>query len=921
MTTQSQLAVFQTLHTPATGNEVTKADSFHMVEGSYTSASPQEASSEAKNAPPSPALPPLMAPSENADPAAQLAMPTKFPDSVPEKGGKGGEGGDLGAHAGSTFDPVTPPLPALPPSLAASEVTNDEFIAAVMHQLPVGTHAAVCSKYGDPTTGGWIAKRADQVARNLSETNNNYLNCSSFNLADDGLLHARKDNFAAYNFVMLDDIVTKIPFDRFGNFEFSYLLETSPGNYQGGIFLAEPITDGIEANRLLDAVIDAGLCDAGARGAQSRWARLPKGINGKAKYANAAGEPFQCRLVQWNPERVYTVQEIVAGLKLKLAPVIAPQAKTAAYVESYDYDADDVFTPKSSENPVITALKTRGLYKTPLGSGKHDITCPWVNEHTDSLDTGAVFFEPDDAYPVGGFRCQHSHGDVYKTKHFLEFLAIQKSKAKHKAVIRIVEGELHHIVNTAERELAKTGRYYQSGGLIVTVATNPETGDPSVVPVNGPALTKVLSQCAAWERYNAKLGGFVPCDPPARHIAILNDSQSYTHLPQLNGVARQPYFRETDGMLVTEAGYDKLSQRFGVFDARKFVTSEPTIEAAHTALALLNGLLSEFSYASPIDQSAALSAIFTAVTRTSYAYAPAFHTKASTIGSGKSYQNELIGAFAKPGFTQKVSYPTTSEEATKAILSLLLPAPAVIEFDDMATDWIPHGIINRMLTAESITDRILGVSKTATVSTRTLFLSSGNNVGPVRDLLRRVITINIDHRCATPATKSYKGSPVEVVRKDRGRYVAAVLTIILAWKAAGSPRAAVENIATYGGAWADYCRHPLIWLGLEDPATALLEQVKHDPDADALLTLLTEWYRLFGSTPTTVRKVISRAEYSVGENHLRDAICEFPVEERGNINPSKFGWILKKNMNRIVGEYTLRQGTADGRLAWLVVKV
>lgn len=923
MTTQSQAAVIQTLQMPATGKEITKEDLLSMVEASYASSSIRQASSETKNAPPSPASPPSIPQSVNAGPQTQLSISPDFPESDPEKGGEGVEGDDLSAQAGSISDPITPPLPALPPSAAASQVTNDEFAAAISSQLPVGAHAAVCSKYGDPTIGGWIPKLADQVARNLSDTNNNYINCSSFTPDADGKFHARKDNFAAYHFLMLDDIGTKIPFDRFGHFEWSYLLETSPDNYQGGIILAEPITNGVEANRLLDAVIAAGLCDAGATGAQGRWARLPQGINGKAKHANAAGEPFQCRLVQWNPERVYTQQEIVDGLKLELAPVVDPKLEAASTTKTHDYDhdADDVFTPKSSENPVITALKSRGLYKTPLGSGKHDVTCPWVNEHTDALDTGAAYFEPDDNYPIGGFRCQHSHGDVYKTKHFLEFLAIQKSKAKHKALIRVVEGELHHIVNTAERELAKTGRYYQSGGLIVTVATNPETGDPSVVPVNGPALTKVLSQCAAWERYNQKLGGFVACDPPARHIAILNDSQSYIHLPQLNGVARQPYFRETDGVLVTEAGYDKVSQRFGVFDARKFVTPEPTIEAAYAALALLNELLSEFSYASPFDKSAALSAIFTAVTRASYAYAPAFHTKASTIGSGKTYQNELIGAFAKPGLTQKVSYPTTSEEATKAILSLLLPAPAVIEFDDMATDWIPHGIINRMLTAESITDRILGVSKTATVSTRTLFLSSGNNVGPVRDLLRRVITINIDHRCATPATKSYTGSPVEAVRKDRGRYVAAVLTIILAWKSAGSPRADVENIATYGGTWADYCRHPLIWLGLPDAATALLEQVKHDPDADALLALLTEWHSLFGSTPTTVRKVISKTFDLIGECPLRDAICEFPVEERGNINPSKFGWILKKNMNRIVGEYTLKQGTADGRLAWMVVKI
>ncbi len=114
-----------------------------------------------------------------------------------------------------------------------------------------------------------------------------------------------------------------------------------------------------------------------------------------------------------------------------------------------------------------------------------------------------------------------------------------------------------------------------------------------------------------------------------------------------------------------------------------------------------------------------------------------------------------------------------------------------------------------MLTAEIITDRILGVSKTATVSTRTLFLGSGNNVGPIRDLLRRVLTIHLDPRCATPATMAYKGHPVDKVRQRRGAYVAAVLTIIQAWRRAGSPRTKADSIVTFGGAWSDYCRYPL----------------------------------------------------------------------------------------------------------------
>lgn len=883
-----------------------------------------------QNSPPLPPSPPLV--SQVAGEIYEGDVPTSLDSSIATTAGKGDKAGESGAPhvaqgpVSESSTPPSPPLPGsppLPPLTAASQVKNEEFVATIFSHLPEGAHAAVSSIPGDPTKGVWVAKRADQVAGNLSAANNNYINGSSFTPDADGKIHARKDNFAAYHFLMLDDLGTKIPLDRFDGFEFSYMIETSPGNFQAGIILAAPITDGNEANQLLDAVIAAGLCDAGATGAQTRWARLPVGINGKEKYANEDGKSFKCRLVEWNPERVYSKQEIVDGLNL----VLAPEATTILQAEpnaARDYsndDADDVFTPKSAENPVITGLKSRGLYKTPLGSGKHDVTCPWCVEHTDALDNGAAYFEPCDAYPIGGFRCQHSHGEVYKTKQFLEFLGIPKGKAKHKALIRVVAGELHHVVNTAERELARGGRHYQSGGLIVTIATNPETGDPSVVPINVPTLTKELSQCAAWEKYNANLGGFVACDPPARHVGILNDSQTYAHLPNLTGIARQPYFRESDGELVTEAGYDMKSQRFGVFDSRKFVTPEPTEDAAHDALKLLEGLLAEFTFLAPTDKAAAIAAIFTAVTRPSFAFAPGFHVKAATIGSGKSYLCELISAFAKPGETKKVSYPPTSEEATKAILSLLLSSPAVVEFDDMATDWIPHGIINRMFTSEFITDRILGVSKTATVSTRTLFLASGNNVGPVRDLLRRVITINIDPHCATPATKSYKGSPVEDVRTDRGRYVAAVLTIILAWKAAGSPRADVENIVTYGGAWADYCRHPLIWLGYPDPATALIEQVKHDPDAEALLVLMIEWHRVFGSVPTTVRKVVSTVFGFGGDEALHDAICEFPVEERGGINASKFGWILKKNVNRIVGDYSFQQSTADGRVAWRVVKM
>ena len=135
--------------------------------------------------------------------------------------------------------------------------------------------------------------------------------------------------------------------------------------------------------RLLNAVIDAGLCDAGATGPLSRWARLPVAINGKPKYADEAGVPFRCRLIEWRPDKRYSPQEIVDRLNWNSSPAGRPKKNLQSLLRhspefrsASGNDADDVLTPKAEENPVITALKARGLYKTPLGvrQARHDLS-------------------------------------------------------------------------------------------------------------------------------------------------------------------------------------------------------------------------------------------------------------------------------------------------------------------------------------------------------------------------------------------------------------------------------------------------------------------------------------------------------------------------------------------------------------------
>jgi hypothetical protein len=65
------------------------------------------------------------------------------------------------------------------------------------------------------------------------------------------------------------------------------------------------------------------------------------------------------------------------------------------------------------------------------------------------------------------------------------------------------------------------------GGLIVSVSTDPASGDPSIVPTSAPALTRELSAAATWEKYDGRAEDWVRCDPPARHAGILSNVALY----------------------------------------------------------------------------------------------------------------------------------------------------------------------------------------------------------------------------------------------------------------------------------------------------------------------------------------------------------------------------------------------------------
>lgn len=201
------------------------------------------------------------------------------------------------------------------------DIQNHEFLAEIFSNKPANAFVGICAKSGDPTGGNWYAQKGgSRIDLQAPANRNNYSMSSSLYTDEKGNVHACKENFAALQVLVLDDVGTKVLWMRLQGFEPTYVIETSPGNYQVGYCLKEPLTDIQLATKLKKAAISAGLCDPGATGAL-RWGRLPVGVNGKAKYLSKSGEPFQCRLVYWNPNNKYTLEEIKEGLHLEIDAV------------------------------------------------------------------------------------------------------------------------------------------------------------------------------------------------------------------------------------------------------------------------------------------------------------------------------------------------------------------------------------------------------------------------------------------------------------------------------------------------------------------------------------------------------------------------------------------------------------------------
>lgn len=183
------------------------------------------------------------------------------------------------------------PETVLPTDTAQTDMTvetdlvgNGDFLLTVFGEL-VDAHPVVVSFKGNPASVAarvWFGRPWQGTADlsvSLPASANNYfsLYCSLAVFRPDEASQFRRQmaRFQALYAVMLDDLGTKVAPER-RTLSPAWLLATSRDNHQAGHLLGEPLADGSVADRLMNAIVAAGLCD---HGANDPLARLPIAAN------------------------------------------------------------------------------------------------------------------------------------------------------------------------------------------------------------------------------------------------------------------------------------------------------------------------------------------------------------------------------------------------------------------------------------------------------------------------------------------------------------------------------------------------------------------------------------------------------------------------------------------------------------------
>lgn len=423
-------------------------------------------------------------------------------------------------------------------------------------------------------------------------------------------------------------------------------------------------------------------------------------------------------------------------------------------------------------------------------------------------------------------------------------------------------------------------------------------------------------------------------NPPAYLAKTILARSGQWQFPSISGVSSAPIIGP-DGSLNCEAGYDPQT-RFYIGDTpvMPVMPDHATRDNALAASHLLEDLIAEFPFVDPVSCSAALSAIIAPVVRGILQNVPMHVASAPSPGSGKSFLIDLVSLVATGEKAPVTGYEKSADENEKRLDGALIEGQPIFSFGNVNSE-LSGDKLCRAIERPMIDIRRLGSSDNHKIENRMTTYGTGNNIFPTGDMTRRTVVIRLDAGLEGPEIRQFKSYPDQVIRENRGLYVAACLTIVRDYILAAKP-GCLPRLASFGD-WSDLVRSALVWLGYADPVDTLKKLREEDPEHQLRITIFRGIHEAFGYRAVTTKQMISTAyETKIDSDdndfgsltrkegprypELHDGLIEV-AGRNGAVVPDVLGKWLRTNKERIAGGLKLNNTSSGGTAKWSVTTV
>lgn len=485
-------------------------------------------------------------------------------------------------------------------------------------------------------------------------------------------------------------------------------------------------------------------------------------------------------------------------------------------------------------------------------------------------------------------------------------------------VIQVIAGEIAVTTTLAEQALIESGiPLYQRGQSLVRPAMQEvpaskgrRTMAACFAKLTRPGAVDIMARAAEWKRFDARTSKIVNIDPPGAIADVLLSRFGEWTFPSVTGIITTPTLRP-DYSILSEPGYDAATRLYLMPDKTlrmPTIPERPTKEQAAEAIDLLAALLVNFPFVSEVDRSVALSALITPVCRGAMTVVPLHAFRANAPGSGKSYLADISSVIATGRICPVISAGRNMDEMDKRLVGLLLSGSPILSIDNVNGS-IGSDLLCQATERPILRLRGLGKSDIIEVETNATIFANGNGFAVEGDMTRRTLVGDLDAEEERPELRTFSFNPVERVLADRGKYVAAALTVVRAFVQSGA-KPEIPPLASYED-YTNTVRGALVWLGKEDPAASMERAREDDPELSALRAVMAQWSLQIGlNVEATAKAFIQKAEIhkmdaETGRQlpeyvnpELRDILLGIAPGRQG-IDSTKFGYWLRAKKGRI----------------------